>query len=108
MSVDAVNAMKLAHGAQFLDRVQYQLCSYAVTNVIGAGSPPSNQAARVALANRILADPGNFASKLAVSMVQDAGLRLTYQAGPPVDSSATDETIFAVVNALWDKWVDVI
>ena len=108
MSLDSINAMKLAHGTQFLDRVQYALCQYAAINVIGDVSPPMNQARRVALANRVLGDPGNMASKLAVSMVQDAGLRLTYTAGPPVDSSATDETIFAVVNALWNKWLDVI
>lgn len=108
MSTSAIDAMKLAHAARFLDRVQYQLCSYATNNVIGVANPPSNQAAREALAVRVLSDPGNYASKLAVSMVQDAGLRLTYVVGPPADSSASDETIFAVINALWDKWLAVV
>lgn len=108
MATDSINAMKLAHAVQFLDRVQYALCQYAALDVIGDSTPPTNHAARVALAIRVLSDPGNMASKLAVSMVQDANLRLTYQAGPPADSSASDEAIFAVVNALWDKWVDVV
>ena len=109
MPEPSINAMKLAHATQFLDRAQYLLCSYAVHNVIGAAAPfPANHESRKALAARVLSDPGNMAAKLAVSMVEDATLRLTYVVGPPEDSSATDAEMFAVINALWDSWLGVV
>lgn len=100
----SINNMLMAHAAQFLDRVQHELCKYALG--VRAESPGTD--ARRALADRVLADPGNFASKLAVGMVSDASLTGTYAPGPPVDSSATDASIYAVINALWDKWVNVV
>ena len=106
MATNSINDMKLAHAVQFLDRVQHQLCLYARANVIRAASPPANQAQRVALANRVLTDPGNMASKLAVSMVSDASLTTTWNG--TTDSTVQDETIFAVVNALWNSWLDIV
>lgn len=100
----SINNMLMAHGTTFLDRVQHELCKYAL--VARAESPGTD--ARRALADRVLTDPGNFASKLAVGMVSDPSLSGTYAAGPPVDSTASDAAIFAVINALWDKWVNVV
>ena len=106
MATNSINDMKLAHAVQFLDRVQHQLCLYARANVIGAASPLANQAQRVALANRVLSDSGGMSSKLAVSMVSDASLTATWNG--TTDSTVQDETIFAVIHAFWDKWVNVV
>lgn len=104
----SIDNMKLAHATQFLDRVQHELCKYVTEQVRAEAANAQFHEQRMLLGDRILSDPGNFASKLAVSMVHDASLSGTYAAGPPVDSTATDAAIFAVVNAQYNKWFNVV
>lgn len=106
MANTAVDNMKLAHGVQFLDRLQYHLCQYAMT-VQAELRDTEFHADRVGVANRVLSDPGNMASKLAVALVGGVSLAGTYAAGPPVDSTATDAAIFGQINAFWNNWFGV-
>lgn len=100
----SVNNMKLAHATQFLDRVQHELVEYAVG--VRGESPGTD--ARRAVADRVMSDPGNMASKLAVALVSHAELTGTYTAGPPEDSTAPDANIALAIAGLWDKWVNVV
>lgn len=106
MANTAVDNMKLAHGVQFLDRLQYSLCQYAMS-VEAEDAGTTNHPDRVKLANRVLSDPGNMASKLAVALVTGVSIAGTYSAGPPVDSTATDAAIFGQINAFWNNWFGV-
>lgn len=109
MPNDAKTQMALAHDAQFLNRVQFNLCVVAL-QVVNEGAGVTNHTERRAFAAAVLGDPGRAAAPLAVSLVGAVNLvtaTTTINPDLSVTTDATDAAIQSQMNTLWNAWAGV-
>lgn len=101
---------KIAGGGAFLSRAKIAIATYA-RDVQDEATSVAFHSDRVALANRFAIDPGNMTSKLAVLVVTDPAVingTLVGSSQPTYDTDQTDATLYAIVNARWNKWFGVL
>ncbi len=110
MATTPQSQMALAHDPQFLNRVQYLLCTEAIT-VKNENPATTGHAARAAYAGQVLADPAGKAATVAITLV--GGINLV-AANTAIDfegvvtTDATDAAILSQIATLWDALSGVL
>ena len=106
--------MPLAISPVFTNRVQYILAQYAPTVLAEVSSvPASTHQARAALAQTVARSPASMASIFAVHLctnvnVTSGGALTGSSSAGTLDTPATDASLFAAVNAIWNTVAGIV
>ena len=106
MAITYSDRDKIAGSNKFLARLKQALSEYA-EDVLSEAATIGYHTDRLALANRVLSDPGHMTQILAVTLLADDLLSggATARVGTDVntwDTDATDANLDTVINARWN------